>query len=120
MPKTFIIFTISGLALMGVPGMAGFVSKWNLASAAIDNGSTLALVGIGCLLVSALLTAIYMMSITVRAFWPHVGFDDSVNEGITDPNWKMMLPLIIFVVMMVVLGLHSEPLMQMLMNVAGM
>ena len=120
MPKTFIIFTISGLALMGVPGMAGFVSKWNLASAAIDNGSTLALVGIGCLLVSALLTAIYMMSITVRAFWPHVGFDDSVNEGITDPNWKMMLPLIIFVVMMVVLGLHSEPLMQILMNVAGM
>ena len=31
-----------------------------------------------------------------------------------------MLPLIIFVVMMVVLGLHSEPLMQILMNVAGM
>ena len=36
MPVVFGIFTISGMALMGVPGMAGFISKWNLAVAAVE------------------------------------------------------------------------------------
>ena len=39
MPCVFGIFTVSALALMGVPGLAGFISKWNLASAAADNGN---------------------------------------------------------------------------------
>ena len=58
MPWVFGIFTISSLALMGVPGLAGFISKWNLAYAAVESGNTLAYFGIGCLLVSALLTEI--------------------------------------------------------------
>ena len=33
MPKVFVLFTISGMALMGVPGLCGFVSKWNLVKA---------------------------------------------------------------------------------------
>ena len=33
MPVVFGCFTISSLGLMGVPGLAGFISKWNLASA---------------------------------------------------------------------------------------
>ena len=59
MPLVFGIFTVSALALMGVPGLAGFISKWNLASAAVESGNVLAYFGIGCLLLSALLTAIY-------------------------------------------------------------
>ncbi len=35
MPWVFGIFTVSALALMGVPGLAGFISKWNLARAAV-------------------------------------------------------------------------------------
>ncbi|MDE7428325.1 MAG: proton-conducting membrane transporter, partial [Lachnospiraceae bacterium] len=75
MPCTFGIFTLSSLALMGVPGLAGFVSKWNLASAAAESGNPLAYGGVACLLVSALLTAIYMLSIVVRAFFPGKDFD---------------------------------------------
>ena len=43
MPKVFLIFTVSGLALMGVPGLCGFISKWNLAKAAIESENPLAL-----------------------------------------------------------------------------
>lgn len=70
MPCVFGIFTVSSLALMGVPGLAGFISKWNLAGAAVNSRNSLAYAGIACLLLSALLTAIYMLSIVVRAFFP--------------------------------------------------
>ncbi|MCD7884912.1 MAG: hypothetical protein LUI87_14595, partial [Lachnospiraceae bacterium] len=68
MPKVFVIFTISGMALMGVPGLPGFISKWTLVKAALDSTHPLAVVGIVALLISALLTAIYMLTISVRAF----------------------------------------------------
>ena len=119
MPQVFTIFTISGMALMGVPGLAGFVSKWNLASAAVDSGMPLAYGGIVCLLVSAILTAIYMMTISVRGFFPVKDFDHSVNAGETDPNWKMLLPLYIFIICIVILGMHSTPLMNILTDIAG-
>lgn len=69
MPRVFAIFTVSGMALMGVPGLAGFISKWQLAQAAAADDNPLAWVGVGALLVSALLTAIYMLTISVRAFF---------------------------------------------------
>ena len=109
MPKVFAIFTISGLALMGVPGLCGFVSKWNLVKAAVSSENPLAYVGIGALLVSALLTAIYMLTISIRAFFPEKGFDYSTIQDVEDPNWMMLLPLVIFTVAMFVFGLHSGP-----------
>ena len=105
MPKTFIIFTISSMALMGVPGLAGFVSKWNIAKGAAESGTILGYAGLGALLVSALLTAIYMMSISVKAFFPGREFDYETLKGIKDPGWKMMLPLICFACVIFVLGL---------------
>lgn len=118
MPATFGIFTVSALALMGVPGLAGFISKWNLARAAVMSGSIEAYLGIGALLISALLTAIYMMSIVVRAFFPGKDFDYKTVEGITDPNWKMLLPLFIFVIFIVIFGLHSAPIVSLFTQVA--
>ncbi|MDE6700696.1 MAG: proton-conducting membrane transporter [Acetatifactor sp.] len=115
MPVVFGFFTVSALALMGVPGLPGFVSKWNLATAAAESGSPLAYAGIGCLLVSALLTAIYMLTIVVRAFFPdklsvqRIEKDPSHWEGVHDPDWKMLLPLGVFVVFIVYFGLHSAP-----------
>jgi multicomponent Na+:H+ antiporter subunit D len=119
MPKVFIIFTISGLALMGVPGLCGFVSKWNLAKAAVDAATPFSYLGIAALLISALLTAIYMMSISVRAFFPGKDFDYSKLEGVEDPNWMMMLPLVLFVIAMFVFGLHSAPVLSVIESVAS-
>ena len=110
MPCVFGIFTLSALALMGVPGLAGFISKWNLASAAADSGNPVAYFGIACLLISALLTAIYMLTIVVRAFFPGKDFDDSSIKEFKDPNWKMLLPLFVFVFFIIAFGLYSQPL----------
>lgn len=118
MPWVFAAFTVSSLGLMGVPGLAGFISKWNLASAAVDTGNPLAYGGIGCLLLSALLTAIYMLTMVARAFFPVKGMENETNQEAKDPNWKMVLPLAVFTVFTVLFGLYSQPLMRFLTAVA--
>ena len=119
MPCVFGVFTVSALALMGVPGLSGFISKWNLASAAVDSGNLLAFVGIACLLVSALLTAIYMLSIVVRAFFPGKDFDYGTLSDVKDPNWKMLLPLFVFTFFIILFGLYSQPLVDFFAKVAA-
>lgn len=104
---------------MGVPGLPGFISKWNLAKAAVANAHPLALVGVFALLVSALLTALYMMSISFRAFLPGKDFDYSTIRDVKDPGWMMLVPLVIFVVMMLLFGLHSSPLVDLFRQIAA-
>ena len=75
----------------------------------MESDNVLAYVGIGCLLVSALLTAIYMLTIVIRGFFPGKDFDDTAIREYKDPNWKMLLPLSIFVAGMILFGLYSQP-----------
>lgn len=118
MPRVFVIFTIAAMALMGVPGLCGFVSKWYLARAAVCGGEPLGYVGVAALLVSALLTAIYMLTIVVRAFFPEKEFDYGTLKDVEDPNWIMLLPLSVFVVMIFLFGLHSGPVIRLLETMA--
>ena len=118
MPCIFGIFTLSSLALMGVPGLAGFISKWNLASAAAESGNPLAYGGVACLLVSALLTAIYMLSIVVRAFFPGKDFDYGTVAEAKDPNWKMLVPLFVFSAFIILFGVYSQPIVNFFIDVA--
>lgn len=119
MPCVFGIFTVSAFGLMGVPGFAGFVSKWNLARAAAESGNSIAYGGIVCLLISALLTAIYMLTIVVRAFFPGKDFDMEALLGVKDPNWKMLIPLFIFTIDMLIFGLWSAPMVRFFTDVAA-
>ena len=119
MPGVFVIFTICGMALMGVPGLAGFVSKWQLAQAAVASENPLAWVGVMALLASALLTAIYMLTISVRAFFSGKEFDYDTVPDVSDPGWMMLLPLVIFVAVIVLFGLHSQPFVEYLQSVAS-
>lgn len=119
MPAIFGCFTVASLALMGVPGLAGFISKWSLAQAAIQSGSPLAAAGAGALLISALLTACYLLSIVVRAFFPPADFDERSLEGVRDPGWMMLVPIFLLAGVVIFLGLCSTPLLQFIAGVAG-
>lgn len=119
MPWVFSIFTISALALMGVPGFAGFISKWNLATAAVESGNVLAYIGVGALLVSALLTAIYMLSVVMRAFFPGKDFDYKQIEEVRDPNLIMLIPLVIFTIVILIFGVYSTPFVELFTKVAA-
>lgn len=119
MPKVLAVFTLCGMALMGVPGLAGFVSKWHLAQAAVASDNPMALAGVGALLVSALFTAIYMLTISVRAFFPGKDFDYSKVPEARDPGWKMLLPLAVFAAAILLFGLYSRPFTEALWDVAS-
>lgn len=119
MPKVFAVFAVSSFALMGVPGLCGFISKWNLANAAIESNNVLAYFGIGALLISAILTAIYMLTIVTRAFFPKEDFDYSSLDGIKDPSWYMLLPLFVFCIVIIYCGLNAVPLMDFLTQIGN-
>jgi len=108
MKITFGCFAVSALGLMGVPGFAGFISKWNLTAAAVESGDVLAYVGVACLLVSALLTAIYMLGVVRRAFFPSC--QGVQPEAVSDPSWQMCLPLLVCAACTAILGCCSQPL----------
>ena len=110
MKVVFGCFAVSALGLMGVPGFAGFISKWNLTEAAVASGNPLAYGGIACLMLSALLTAIYMLGIVRRAFFPSGEFDYDTVAQVTDPSWQMCLPLLVCAACVILLGFGSEPL----------
>lgn len=110
MPIVFGCLTISGLGLMGVPGLAGFNSKWQLAKAAVESENIMSYFGVGVLLISAMLTAFYMLTIVVRSFFPKEEFDYQTIAEVKDPGWKMCVPMLVCAVGTVVLGFFASPM----------
>ncbi|MBR3570441.1 MAG: proton-conducting membrane transporter [Oscillibacter sp.] len=83
MPVTMWCFLIASLSLVGIPPMGGFASKWYLAASAIGDGmGVFAILPPVVLLVSAFLTAGYLLPVAVDAFFP--GADFSVKEAFKD------------------------------------
>ncbi len=110
MPLIFTAFTLAGLALIGVPPLVGFVSKWYIAVAAVEEGSVMAWIGIGALILSALLTAVYILQVVVRAWWPREGFDPTSVEELPVPGTYMRIPLLLLCGLIVVFSFYSEVL----------
>ena len=71
MPVTAWCYTFASLALVGIPPASGFISKWYLAGGSLESGiPVFSWLGPVILLVSALLTAGYLLPITIRGFLP--------------------------------------------------
>ena len=111
MPVTFATFTLGSLALIGIPPLPGFISKWNLCTAAVAEGSRMGYIGMCALLISALLTAVYMLTIVIKAYFPADDFDYNSLHGIKDPTWQMCLPFAVFMLMMLILSFTAPQLM---------
>lgn len=109
MPVTFTCFTFAALALMGLPPFSGFVSKWHLLTASVGVGGV-AYVGVGALLLSALLTAIYMLSCARRAWFPDRQADLSGLSSVHEAGWEMLVPLIVLALGTLLCGVFSQPI----------
>lgn len=130
MPVTFACLTVSSLSLTGIPLFAGFISKWNIANAgfasAAESGKMgfMGILAVAVLLYSAAMTAIYMMTVVVRAYFPKLLPGGRENpsvetENAKDPNWLMLVPLVIFSIVIIYFGIHSQPLMGFLTKIGG-
>lgn len=119
MKVTFACFTVASLALMGVPPTIGFTSKWYLLTGAVKTGSWMGYAGMAVILVSALLTSVYLMSIVIKVYFPGPTFKEENIADIEDPGPFMKVPLIILCVIIVFLGIFSSPLISFIQSVAG-
>lgn len=111
MPKTLWCYTFTSLALIGIPLTSGFVSKWYLAQGALEAElGVLSYAGPVILLISALLTAGYLLPVTIKGFFPGETYDKGAQDGVLEPPAKMLLPLAILAVLTLLLGLFPNPL----------
>ena len=95
MPIVLWCYTLCSLALVGIPPMCGFMSKWYLALGSLASGiPVIRWLGPAILLISALLTAAYLLPITIHGFFPGEDFDYSSLIK-KEPNAWMLVPLII-------------------------
>lgn len=110
MPVMLWCYTFFALALVGIPPTAGFVSKWHLAVGSLDSQiAVFDWFGPVVLLVSALLTAGYLLPISLRGFFPGEE-NPCAKVPKKEPDVRMLLPLIILAVMIVALGVVPNPL----------
>jgi len=110
MPVSIWCYTFASAALIGIPPASGFISKWYLATGALSSGiEVFSWLGPVVLLTSALLTAGYLLPITVNGFLPGADYDYTALEK-KEPCLTMLLPLLILAALAVVLGLFPNPL----------
>ncbi len=108
MPVTCAAALLSSVAMVGIPPLCGFVSKWNLLTAAADTLHWTGTVGVIAILISAVLTAIYLFTaILPMYFSPAAGQAPAAKK---DPSWRMLIPLGVLSLLIVGLGLFSQPL----------
>lgn len=109
MPKTLWCYTFASLALIGIPPASGFVSKWYLAQGALSaDVGVFRWLGPVVLLVSALLTAGYLLPVTMKGFFPGETAED--GTGVREPSAKMLVPLAVLAALAIILGILPNPL----------
>ena len=95
MPWTMAAFVLGGLSLIGVPGTAGFISKWYLISAAYASGSG-GIFLVAIILVSSLMAVVYIWRVVEKAYFGEGADLDNAREA----------PLMMLVPVWIAIGLN--------------
>jgi len=113
MPFTMAAFTIGALSMIGIPGTAGFITKWFLGLGALDNNSMLLLIFI---LTSSLLNAGYFIPVIYRAFFFK---PDPADAHLREAPKIMVVPLSVTACITVLLGFFPEPFLRLIQGLLG-
>jgi len=102
MPWTFAAIVIGGLSLIGVPGTAGFISKWYLVIAALEQQAWIA---VAVILIGSLLAVVYVGKVIEALYFkPATETNLSIKEApmlLLAPTWALVIANIYF-------GLNTE------------
>ncbi len=108
MPKIMWCYTLCSLALIGIPPASGFISKWYLATGSLATGlPVISWLGPVVLLLSALLTAGYLLPISIDGFFPGPDFDYKHLKK-KDPTKQMLVPIMILAALAVLFGIFPN------------
>ena len=106
MPWTFAAIFIAGLSLIGVPGTAGFISKWYLMLAAIEQGAWAIVLVI---LVGSLLAVVYMWKLIETLFFEK---SEQRIQLRTEAPLSLLVPLWLLVLANIYFGIETEMLLK--------
>lgn len=111
MPITMWSFTLLSITLIGIPPTSAFLSKWHLAKGALlSGGDLLSLIGPIILLLSAMLTAAYLLSISINGFFRNVSEEGDAFDK-KEPCAVMLTPIIMLTALAIVYGIFPNRLM---------
>lgn len=109
-------FSVGALSMVGVPLFAGFISKllFTQASVTLDGKMLPALIVLG---ISTILNAIYFMKTVIRIYTPVKWTGEKTTE-----KKQILYPVILclFIVLNVILGVNSQPIVDMIEQGLGM
>lgn len=102
MPITMAVFIIGGLSLIGMPGTAGFISKWYLLQGTIaaQMWPVFAVV-----ILSSLLTLVYIWRVIEIAYFGHV---DSTKGYIKEAPIFMLVPMVLLAALSIIWGIFPN------------
>ncbi|MFT7140617.1 MAG: multicomponent Na+:H+ antiporter subunit D, partial [Sulfitobacter sp.] len=99
MPLTMAAIAIACASLVGLPGTAGFISKWYLVSAAIENDWWLLA---GTILISSLATAVYAWRVIDAGY-----FQPATNPQKSEAPIGMLAPVLLLALANIYFGLNT-------------
>lgn len=106
MPVTMGLFILCALSLVGIPPLGGFISKWYIAEGALGSSMPVFswLVPV-VLLISALLTAGYLLPLSIMAFFGGMVVGEAVSTlSRTEASTVMLVPIALLALALLVLG----------------
>ena len=114
MPVTIWCYTLLSLTLVGIPPTGGVLGKWYLMTGSLDSGiPVFSWLGPVILLISALLTAGYLLPITINGFLPGADYDYRVLKK-KEPAWMMVIPLLLLTALAVGMGMFADGLLELI------
>ncbi len=102
MPLTMAVFAIAGLGLIGVPGTAGFISKWYLAVGSLEKGWWWM---VFLIVASSLIAVVYIGRIT-EVVW----FREPTGAAAEarDPPLSLLVPMFVLAFATIYLGFDTQ------------
>jgi multicomponent Na+:H+ antiporter subunit D len=104
MPLTFAAFGVASLSMIGIPPVAGFITKWYLLVGAMDARQ----MGIVAVLVaSTILNAAYFAPVVYQAYFG-TSPDGEIPTGVREASPALLVPLLLTAALSVAAGLYPE------------
>lgn len=123
MPVVMWCFTLVSVGLVGIPPCLGFVSKWYLAQGALSMTGVAPLftyLAPAVLLISALLTAGYLLTVSIRGFFPGHNADGQLKVfEKREPTAVMLVPMVTLTALSVLAGMFPTALIGFFTRIAG-
>jgi multicomponent Na+:H+ antiporter subunit D len=104
MPWTMAAFTVAALGMIGVPPLAGFISKWYLGLGALDVGQDWVII---VLAGSSLLNAGYFLPVLYAAWFkmPPDAWPAECPRGRRETTWALLAPPVVTALLTLAAGL---------------